>query len=162
MLKVLAGQLQPLAGICRVTAANVHLDQRLANLEPELTVLEQIQAANRTAPEADLRMRLAQLGLDARKIVALSGSLSGGERLKAALACVLYADAAPQLLLLDEPGNHLDLPSLEALEDMLRSYQAPWLSCHTRRIHEQPRVDGSPAGYRAGLAAGAMVTRSGN
>jgi ATPase subunit of ABC transporter with duplicated ATPase domains len=68
-------------------------------------------------------MRLAHLDLDARKIVIPSVSLSGGERLKAALACVLYADPAPQLLLLDEPSNHLDLPSAEALEIMLRSYR---------------------------------------
>src|SRR5690625_2079340 len=52
-----------------------------------------------------------------------SGSLSGGERLKGALACLLYADSPPQLLLLDEPNNHLDLPSVQALEIMLRSYQ---------------------------------------
>lgn len=68
-------------------------------------------------------MRLAQLGLDAQKIAAPTGSLSGGERLKAALACLLYAEAPPQLLLLDEPSNHLDLPSIQALEAMLRSYR---------------------------------------
>ncbi|MFU1519849.1 hypothetical protein ACM25P_15405 [Vreelandella alkaliphila] len=45
------------------------------------------------------------------------------ERLKGALACILYADSPPQLLLLDEPNNHLDLPSAQALETMLRSYQ---------------------------------------
>lgn len=54
--------------------------------------------------------------------LAPSGSLSGGERLKAALACALYADPPPCLLLLDEPGNHLDLPSMLALESMLRGY----------------------------------------
>jgi ATPase subunit of ABC transporter with duplicated ATPase domains len=86
-------------------------------------VLEQMLAANRTATEGDLRMRLAQLGLDAQKVVVPSGSLSGGERLKAALACVLYADPPAQLLLLDEPSNHLDLPSVQALEIMLRSYE---------------------------------------
>jgi ATPase subunit of ABC transporter with duplicated ATPase domains len=123
LLKVLAGQLQPLAGTFKVAAACVYLDQRLADLDPALTVLEHMQIANRIAPEADLRTRLAQLGLDTRKIMAPSGALSGGERLKAALACVLYADPAPQLLLLDEPGNHLDLPSLESLESMLRGYQ---------------------------------------
>ena len=51
-----------------------------------------------------------------------AGALSGGERLKAALACVLYAAEPAQLLLLDEPDNHLDLPSKEALEQMLRAY----------------------------------------
>ena len=52
-----------------------------------------------------------------------SGQLSGGERLKGALACILYADSPPELLLLDEPNNHLDLPSAQALETLLRSYQ---------------------------------------
>ena len=42
--------------------------------------------------------------------------------MKAALASVLYAQTPPQLLLLDEPGNHLDLPSLTALEQMLSQY----------------------------------------
>ncbi|MGE8358315.1 MAG: ATP-binding cassette domain-containing protein, partial [Microvirgula sp.] len=123
LLKVLARQLQPLAGTCRTSVEDIHLDQRLTSLAPQRSVLEQMRDANRTATESALRMRLAQLGLDARKIVVPSGSLSGGERLKAALACVLYADPPAQLLLLDEPGNHLDLPSLQALETMLRGYQ---------------------------------------
>lgn len=124
LLKVMAGLLEPLAGICTVPVETVYLDQRLANLDPERSVLEQLRDASRTTAESELRMRLAQLGLDARQILATSGSLSGGERLKAALACVLYADPPPRLLLLDEPSNHLDLPSAQALETMLRSYQA--------------------------------------
>jgi ATPase subunit of ABC transporter with duplicated ATPase domains len=123
LLKVLARQLQPLSGIGKISVEGIYLDQRLANLEPQRTVLEQMLAANRIATEGELRMRLAQLGLDAQKITAPSGSLSGGERLKAALACVLYADPPAQLLLLDEPSNHLDLPSVQALEAMLRGYQ---------------------------------------
>ncbi|MFJ4291805.1 ATP-binding cassette domain-containing protein [Cupriavidus sp. NPDC089707] len=123
LLKVLARQLQPLAGKCRMSVEGIYLDQRLASLDPRRTVLEQMLAANGMAAEGDLRMRLAHLGLDNRKIAARSGSLSGGERLKAALACVLYADPPPHLLLLDEPSNHLDLPSVQALETMLRGYQ---------------------------------------
>ena len=123
LLKLMAGQLQPLAGICNVAAASVYLDQQLANLQSQRPVLEQVLAANRTAGAGELRMRLAQLGLDAQRITIPSGLLSGGERLKAALACVLYADPPAQLLLLDEPSNHLDLPSAQALEAMLSSYQ---------------------------------------
>ncbi|PLQ01219.1 ABC-F family ATP-binding cassette domain-containing protein [Cupriavidus pauculus] len=123
LLKTLAGQLAPLAGACRRSAETIYLDQQLANVDPAQSVLAQMQAANGTATEANLRMLLAHLGLDAQKIAAPSGALSGGEQLKAALACTLYADPPPQLLLLDEPSNHLDLPSAQALEAMLRGYK---------------------------------------
>lgn len=123
LLRVLAGQVAPVAGVAKVTPESAYLDQRLENLNPEKTVLEQLQLANSTTSEGELRMRLAQLGLNAQKIATPSGAMSGGERLKGALACILYASSPPQLLLLDEPNNHLDLPSVQALEIMLRGYQ---------------------------------------
>lgn len=123
LLKVLAGRIEPMAGVRRVTDRLAYLDQGLDMLDAQRPVLEQLQAVNHTLSEGELRTRLAQLGLDAPKIAMPSGSLSGGERLKAALACVLYADTLPQLLLLDEPSNHLDLPSVQALERLLASYQ---------------------------------------
>ena len=122
LLKVIAGLVAPRVGTRKTIPGTVYLDQRLAALDPQRTVLAQLQTANPAASESDLRTRLAHLDLDAHKIVPPSGALSGGERLKAALACVLYADPPPPLLLLDEPGNHLDLASTEALEAMLRSY----------------------------------------
>ncbi|TDP74769.1 ABC-F family ATP-binding cassette domain-containing protein [Roseateles toxinivorans] len=123
LLRVIAGQIEAEAGARRVSARLAYLDQGLNLLDATRPVLEQAQAANPTLSESELRMRLAQLGLDAQKVAVPSGSLSGGERLKAALACALYAEARPQLLLLDEPSNHLDLPSLQALEKLLTHYQ---------------------------------------
>ena len=49
--------------------------------------------------------------------------LSGGERLRASLACVLHATPAPQLLVLDEPTNNLDLAAVRELESALRAYR---------------------------------------
>jgi len=123
LLKVLASQIAPLAGDVKVTPSIAYFDQGLASLDAQHSVLEQLQVISQRLSESDLRMRLAQLGLDAHKINAPSGALSGGERLKAALACVFYADEPPQLLMLDEPSNHLDLPSMQALEKLLSLYQ---------------------------------------
>ncbi len=122
LLKVLAGLLAPVAGRCHVSVPAVYLDQGLADLAPERSVLVQMRELNRSLPEGELRMRLAHLGLDAQAVTRPSGRLSGGERLKAALARVMYADVPPQLLLLDEPNNHLDLPSIQALESLLQAY----------------------------------------
>lgn len=123
LLKLLAGRLAPLEGSCRRVGHSAYLDQQLDQLPPDRTVLELMQEANAALPEAALRMRLAQLGLTAQKLAQPSGSLSGGERLKAALACALYADPPAQMLLLDEPSNHLDLVSQKALQQMLAGYQ---------------------------------------
>ena len=54
-------------------------------------------------------------------------ALSGGERLRATLACVLYAEPAPQLLLLDEPTNNLDLVSVGQLESALNAYRGAFV-----------------------------------
>ncbi len=68
------------------------------------------------------RSRLAQLQLTADKVALPLASLSGGERLKAALAGVLWRREATQLLLLDEPTNHLDLASTQAIETALSAF----------------------------------------
>lgn len=74
-----------------------------------------------------LRSRLAQLQLGADKINLPLAALSGGERLKAALACVLWRRDATQLLLLDEPTNHLDLASAQAIEAALAGFPGAML-----------------------------------
>ncbi|AVS62828.1 ABC transporter ATP-binding protein, partial [Paracidovorax avenae] len=62
------------------------------------------------------------LGLDADRVLRPSGSLSGGERVRAALACALWGGAPAQLLLLDEPSNHLDARAVQALQEALSSF----------------------------------------
>ena len=122
LLKVLAGQLTVVSGQARTLVTSTYLNQHLGVLEPARSVLEQLQSLNRQLSEGELRTRLAQLGLNADRINLPSHRLSGGERLKAAMACVFYTQSLPQLLLLDEPANHLDLPSVQALESMLKHY----------------------------------------
>jgi ATPase subunit of ABC transporter with duplicated ATPase domains len=123
LLKLLDGQLAPLSGRCEVRARTAYLDQQLSSLAPQRSAIQHLLEVNREAGEATLRTHLAQMGLDAQLAATPAGMLSGGERLKVALACALYAHPPAQLLLLDEPSNHLDLATLEALEAMLCQYQ---------------------------------------
>jgi len=146
LLKVLAGAVRP-------PARAAMLDQQLGILDPRRSTLDQLLERNRGAGQDMLRTWLVQLGLDADAVGRPSGLLSGGERLKAALACVLYADEPPELLLLDEPGNHLDLPSLAALEAMLNAWQGALAvvshdAVFLERIGLTQRLRATPDGWR--------------
>jgi ATPase subunit of ABC transporter with duplicated ATPase domains len=123
LLRVLAGELAPLAGDVKRAATTALLDQTLSSLPAQDSALQLLRRANPQADDATLRTQLALLGLDAERSLRPLATLSGGERVKAALGAVLYAQTPPQLLLLDEPGNHLDLASLTALEQMLNQYR---------------------------------------
>jgi ATPase subunit of ABC transporter with duplicated ATPase domains len=70
---------------------------------------------------------LAQFLFTGSRIHLPVAALSGGERLRATLACVLYAEPAPQLLLLDEPTNNLDLASVAQLEAALNAYEGAFV-----------------------------------
>lgn len=123
LLKVLAGLLPLASGHREVWAKTAYLDQQLSMLDPQKTILEQLLAVNSQTAQSQLRMQLAQLGLDATRVSLPCGKLSGGEQLKAALATMIYADSPASFLLLDEPSNHLDIPSLHTLESFLNQYQ---------------------------------------
>lgn len=122
LLRVMLGEETPLSGTCRVSVTTAYLDQHLSQLDLSLSVLAHLHAGDTPLEEGVLRTRLAQLQLGADKVTLPLAALSGGERLKAALACVLWRREATQLLLLDEPTNHLDLASTQAIESALSTF----------------------------------------
>jgi ATPase subunit of ABC transporter with duplicated ATPase domains len=122
LLKVLAGEVQPTAGDAEVFVPFAWLDQRLIQLDPMRSIVQQLRESAPEVDEGELRSRLALLGLDARLSTAATSTLSGGERLRAALALAVLSMPPSRLLLLDEPTNHLDLASVAAVEEMLQEY----------------------------------------
>jgi len=99
------------------------LDQQVGFLDPALSVLENIRAFSRPGlEEHDLRNRLGRFRFRGEAALKPAGILSGGERMRAGLACLLAGDNAPQLLVLDEPTNNLDFAGREAVESALEGY----------------------------------------
>ncbi|MEO3973555.1 ABC-F family ATP-binding cassette domain-containing protein [Streptomyces sp. CAU 1734] len=113
--------------IRRADGRIAYLSQRLDLLDPDRTVAENFAAAAPHRPEAERMNLLARFLFRGARAHLPAGVLSGGERLRATLACVLCAEPAPQLLLLDEPTNNLDLAGTEQLESALASYQGAFM-----------------------------------
>ena len=128
LLKLLAGQWQAISGGCTVAVPSAYIDQQLALLDDRCSVVEQLNLLDTPLAEAELRTRLALLQLDASRVTRPTGQLSGGERLKAAMAVALWRDTPAQLLLLDEPTNHLDLESVLAFEQALKGFTGAMLA----------------------------------
>jgi len=122
LLKTLLGEIVPHSGTCKVSVSCAYLDQHLSRLDLLQSVMTHLNLSHTPLEEGVLRTRLAQLQLGADKVMLPLAELSGGERLKAALACVLWRAEATQLLLLDEPTNHLDLASVQAIEAALAGF----------------------------------------
>ncbi|GGP82875.1 ABC-F family ATP-binding cassette domain-containing protein [Streptosporangium pseudovulgare] len=128
LLRVLGGDVEPEGGPVRRAAGRVaYLSQRLDLLDLDRTVAENLAAFAPGMPQADRMNLLARFLFRGSRAHLPVGALSGGERLRATLACVLYAEPAPRFLLLDEPTNNLDLVSVGRLESALQAYRGAFV-----------------------------------
>ncbi|MPZ30905.1 MAG: ATP-binding cassette domain-containing protein [Rhodospirillales bacterium] len=126
LLALVTGRLTPWTGTVRLMADWAMLDQQVGLLDPSTSIRDNFRRLNPEADENACRAGLARFMFRADAALQVVGSLSGGQLLRAALACVLGV-APPQLLILDEPTNNLDLESIEAVEAGLRAYDGALL-----------------------------------
>ena len=143
LLRIINGEVEPEGGGTRRAEGRVaYLSQRLDLLDVDGTVAQNLAAFAPVRPEAERMNLLARFLFRGPRIHLPVGVLSGGERLRATLACVLFAEPAPQLLLLDEPTNNLDLVSVGQLESALNAYEGAFVVVsHDERFLAEIKVE---------------------
>ncbi len=127
LFALIAGRLQASAGSVRTMTRFAMLDQRVELLDASLSVRDNFRRLNPETDENACRAALASFMFRADAALQAAGSLSGGQMLRAGLACVLGGPQPPPLLILDEPTNHLDIDAIEAVEAGLRAYDGALL-----------------------------------
>jgi len=127
LLRLLTGDLKPASGAARIHVAYTLLDQTVSLLDPALSIRDNFRSLNPEADENTCRAALARFMFRADAALQSVGTLSGGETLRAGLACTIGGNAPPQLLILDEPTNHLDIDAIAQVEAGLRGYDGALL-----------------------------------
>jgi len=174
LLKIITGHADPTEGQA-VLGAGIKLGYFSQNsldvIDPKITVLEELQNANPTANLAYLRALAGAFKFHGDEIEKKVSVLSGGEKSRLVLACIL--SQAPNLLILDEPTNHLDIQSrevlLKAIQEfpgtvMLVSHDRYFLRAITKRVFELDKnqllvTDGSWDYYQQKKASLAKAER---
>lgn len=139
LLKILDGTESPsigsvaLAGHCLMARVEQHLPESIYPLSMLDAVLAQLPAAERDSLRWRAETLLGGMGFTPQDMALHSATLSGGQHTRLLLARALISD--PDLLLLDEPSNHLDLPTMLWLEQFLQSWSGSFvLVSHDRQL----------------------------
>jgi ATPase subunit of ABC transporter with duplicated ATPase domains len=142
LIRLATGELAPDRGHVRRGVEGVLLDQRVSLLDDDETLFQNFRRLNPGANDNDAHAALARFLFRNVQAGKLASELSGGERLRAGLACVLLRTHPPQLIVLDEPTNHLDLDSIAAIEAALFAYDGALLVVsHDRDFLDAIEVD---------------------
>lgn len=124
LLKLITGEIKPSLGSIQLLTKNIaFLDQNINLLERDLSIFDNVKkfAGNKT-PEHEIRIKLARFLFRGDDVFKKIEQLSGGEKMRAGIACLMAAESVPELLILDEPSNNLDIKSVKELTSALNQY----------------------------------------
>ena len=125
LLKLIRSEIESSTGKLTVRSEKIgSMDQDISILNDDLNLLDNINNASKgKLPEHELRIRLGRFLFYKDDVFKKAGVLSGGERMRAGLACLLSAYDTPDLIILDEPTNNLDLESIDELTNGLNKFK---------------------------------------
>lgn len=124
LCRVVSGEMIRTGGELHIRPGNpVYLDQKLSFIDRSKTILENATRERNGAFDiTEIRIRLGRLGFYGDDCHKLAGSLSGGELIRAAVGVIVSLNTPPDILILDEPTNNLDIKGIEMLQHAISSY----------------------------------------
>lgn len=122
LLKIICGKIKPQHGCVKTFGKIAYINQDLSVLDKNKSIIENIMSVS-DCLKHDAHAIAANFGFRGNTTQQYVGTLSGGELLKATLASILGCNNQPDLLILDEPTNNLEIKSISILEDALNQYK---------------------------------------
>lgn len=124
LLKLITGQLQPQEGtLTRTDFSYVYLNQEYSIIDDRNSILEQAYAFNsRNLPEHEIKIILNRYLFPASEWDKSCRKLSGGEKMRLTFCCLMISNNTPDMFILDEPTNNLDIQSIEIITATIKNY----------------------------------------
>ncbi|MFA6057812.1 MAG: ABC-F family ATP-binding cassette domain-containing protein [Taibaiella sp.] len=145
LIKMILGELQPLAGnLYRADDVKaIYIDQDYSLIDNRLTVYEQAQQFNTGhLQEHEVKSRLNRFLFTKTYWDKPCEALSGGEKMRLILCCLTIKSQAPDMIILDEPTNNLDIQNIEILTNAINEYHGTLIVVsHDTYFLEQVQIE---------------------
>lgn len=144
LIKLILGDLEPSMGSLKRTINQaVYIDQEYSLIDGKYKLYEQAQLFNSSQlQEHEVKIRLNRFLFGKEYWDKSCSALSGGERMRLILCCLTLSQQAPDLMVLDEPTNNLDIQNIEILTKAINQYKGTLLVVsHDERFLEEINID---------------------
>ena len=144
LLKIILGKLEPQTGtVYRADNKVVYIDQDYSLIDNHLSVYEQAQQFNVSAlQEYEIKTRLNRFLFTKDDWDKSCSALSGGEKMRLILCCLTIHNQSPDIIMLDEPTNNLDIQNIEILTAAINEYQGTLIVVsHDETFLEQIKIE---------------------
>ena len=124
LIKLILGDLKPQIGkLFQAVNKSIYIDQDYSLIDNTLSIYEQAEKFNSSLKEHEIKIRLSRFLFSKEDWNKSCSSLSGGERMRLMLCCITISSQSPDMIILDEPTNNLDIQNIEILTAAINEYQ---------------------------------------
>lgn len=144
LIKLILGNIEPQTGkVYRADNKSVYIDQDYSLIDDKLKVYEQAEQFNTSAlQEHEIKIRLNRFLFTKEDWDKSCNALSGGEKMRLMLCCLTINNQSPDIIILDEPTNNLDIQNIEILTRAINEYRGTLIVVsHDETFLEQTNIE---------------------